>query len=231
MYDDDHVDSPEVREAINGTLRERLSTDGGTKYQWDILLKVLREEFGIETDLLDLAQNAPCLVEMFQIGALASKGIIGREARETLSEIIHNLVRIAFRAQKGDELAANQLKVLHKVAHPFNYELPVTVIKNLAHSYPTSPHLARAWSVRSLMLDLSYMVEPTRGRSSLLDGPVMLRTSIPPISDPALYEKATKHIRRGSWLQSLAISIYIEVLAEEGINMDVRQIKLDLQKL
>ena len=230
MYDDQNV-SPEVRQTINETLRDTLSTDGWTKLYWEVVLENLQEDFDIETDLFELAQNAPCLVEMFQIGALTGKGVISDKIRVTITEIIHSLVRIAFRAEKGDELAANQLKVLHKVAHPFNYELPATAIKNLADSYHTSPHLARAWSVRSLMLDLSYMVKPTRGRRSLLDGPVVLRTSIPLISDPALYEKAKKHIRRGSWLQSLAISIYIEELAAEGISIDVRHIKLDLQKL
>ena len=56
---DQPVDSPEVREAINGTLRDILSTDGWGRSQWDVVLKNLKEEFGIEADLFQLAQNAP----------------------------------------------------------------------------------------------------------------------------------------------------------------------------
>jgi hypothetical protein len=56
--------SPEVREAINGTLREILSTEGWGQSQWDALLKYLDKEFGIETDLLELAERAPCLVPL-----------------------------------------------------------------------------------------------------------------------------------------------------------------------
>jgi hypothetical protein len=73
MYDNDHIESPEVREALNGTLRDILSTDGWTKYHWDTVLERLHEDFDIETDLLELAENAPGLVEMFQIGALTKK--------------------------------------------------------------------------------------------------------------------------------------------------------------
>lgn len=229
MYDRHHADSPEVREAINQTLRDILSTGGWPPSQWDTVIKGLRESHGIETDLLELAQNAPGLVEMFQIAALTDKGLISRESEKTLSEIIHNLVRIAFRAQGGDELASNQLKVLHKIAYPFNYELPATVIKNLAVRYHISPHLARAWDVRELMYELSYVVEPVNFEKSVLEGPVTLKTHNLGMRD--VYNKAKHHIRRGSTLLSLAISLYIERLEQEGIALEPRDIKRDLQKL
>lgn len=133
--------------------------------------------------------------------------------------------------ERGDEEAINQLKVLHKVAHPYNYELPSTVIKNLADSYHTSPHLARAWSVRDIMIELSYMVEPTRKDRSVLEGPVKL------CGDPLLfppstrYQRAARLIKKNTTLQSLAIAVFIEELDEEGIHLDPRQLKHDLQKL
>lgn len=230
MYDRENV-SPEERAAINETLRDVLSTDGWTKYYWDIVLENLHEDLDIETDLLGLAQNAPCLVEMFQIGAFASNGIIGTETRGTLSEIIHKLVRIAFHAEKGDELAANQLRVLHKVAHPFNYELDPKIIKNLADSYHTPPHLARGWSIRDLMLRLSYAVEPTRADRSVLDGPVKLTTRSLQTVDPGLYEKAKPYVLTNTTLQSLAINVYIQDMLNEGIKLDIRSIRTDLRKL
>jgi hypothetical protein len=53
-----------------------------------------------------------------------------------VSEIIDKLISLAVQAEKGDEKASNQLAVLHKVAHPSSYDLPSTVIKKLADSYP-----------------------------------------------------------------------------------------------
>lgn len=224
-------ETPESREAINATLRNILSTDGWGASIWDSVVDYLRKDFDIESDLLGLAQNAPCLIEMFQLGALARKGVIKKETRERLKEIIHNLVRIALHAETGDEESLNQLKVLHKITYPKNYDLPSTVIKSLADSYHTSPHLARAWSIRRLMLDLSYMVEPTRKEKSVLESCVRLTTSKVHLLDSARYEKAARHIKRNSTLQSLAMDIYLEELDKEGIHLESRQLKRDLQKL
>jgi hypothetical protein len=156
---------------------------------------------------------------------------MSHETRVTISQIIHELVRIAFRAEKGDEKAANQLKVLHKVAHPFSYELPATVIKKLADSYHISPHLARGWSVRDLMVKLSFVVEPTRLDRSVLDGPVKLTTRELHTVNRKLHAKAKKHIHTNTTLQSLAISLYLEELDKEGITLNPNQIKADLRKL
>ena len=90
---------------------------------WDVIIKNLREAHGIETDLMRLSQCAPGLIEMFQLGAFISAGFISIDKGKTLREIIHSLVRIAYRAEKGDEKAANQLKALHKVAYPNSYDL------------------------------------------------------------------------------------------------------------
>ena len=166
---------------------------------------------------------------MFQIGALTGT-VIKAKTRETLRQIIHSLVRIAYRADQGDDKAADQLRVLHKVAHPKSYELPATVIKSLADRYHTSPHLARAWDVRGLMLDLSYVVEPTQFDRSVLDGPVKLTTHSVHLHRE-LYDRAARHVRKGTTLLSLATTIYIEELDREGITLDPRQIKRDLQKL
>ena len=107
-------DSPEVREAINSTLRDTLSTDGWGRSTWDVVIKNLREEIGVETDLLALAQNALCLVQMFQLGTLARHGVISPKTRSSVAETIKAIVGIAYRAEKGDEKASNQLAVLHK---------------------------------------------------------------------------------------------------------------------
>jgi hypothetical protein len=152
---DRDIDSPEAREAINATLRDILSDEGWGKSRWDSLVKNLHSELGIETDLMELAQKALGLAEMFQLGALIDRGFINDKIGTKLKEIIWSLVRIAYQNGKGEEKAIDQLNVIHKVAYPNSYELPATVIKNLANSYHTSPHLARAWRIRSLMLDLS----------------------------------------------------------------------------
>src|SRR5262245_59287026 len=103
MYDSDELARPEVREVINDTLKDVLSTGGWGKSQWDAVIKNLRESHGIETDLMRLSQCAPNLIEMFQIGALMSAGVISIDRGKILREIIHSLVRIAYRAEKGNE--------------------------------------------------------------------------------------------------------------------------------
>lgn len=233
MYDK-NPETPEEREAANAVLKNVLGHDGWGKGRWDGIVKNLCAEFGIETDLVELAQRAPCLVEMFQLGALIDNEIIGRKAGIKLREIIWKLVRIARNAETGDERATNQLSAIHKLAHPDNYELPATVIKNLADSYHTSPHLARAWAIRFIMVNLSYIVAATRSDVSLLTSPIRLATENADLFatwESDLYEKASKHIKRNSTLQSLAIDIYIEELAEEGITIGPRELKRDLQKL
>jgi hypothetical protein len=60
MHDDENVSS-EVRETINETLRDTLSTDGWTKLYWDIVLENLHDDFDIKTDLFELAQKRALL--------------------------------------------------------------------------------------------------------------------------------------------------------------------------
>jgi len=79
---DEPSDTPETREAINATLRDILSTDGWGQSYWELVVANLNREFGIKTDLLELAQVAPFLPDAFQFGALVEKGVIGSEIRD-----------------------------------------------------------------------------------------------------------------------------------------------------
>ncbi|MDQ3906832.1 MAG: hypothetical protein M3268_00645 [Acidobacteriota bacterium] len=219
--------SNEARAAVNQTLNDFLGNEWG---EWDFLLKYLRDEHHIDTDLADLAYHAPCLIEMLTVGALARNGEISRYSLKIIRQIIHNLIRIAYRADKGEENAINQFKALHKIAYPHSYELPATVIENLVTSYHTSPHLARAWSIRDRMIDLAYVVRPARKGASVLEGAVTLTTK-PNLMTHPMYQRAASLIKPQSTLQSLAIAIYTEDLDREGIKIDTRQLKADLQKL
>jgi hypothetical protein len=229
---DESAESAEAREALNATLKDVLSNGGWGKSVWNGVIKHLREDYDIDADLAWLANSALCMIEVCQLGALARKGIIGKETRETVTQIIHQLVRIALAAEKGDTESSDQLKALHKISYNRNYELPATVIKNLVDSYHISPHLARAWDIRDLMLDLSYVVEQTRADKSILECSVKLSTRDNARRfNEALYDRAAKHIKRNSTLQSLAIEIFIEDMEAEGISLDPRGLKRDLQKL
>jgi hypothetical protein len=232
---DSNTESAEAREAINATLRDILPNPWGRSF-WDNLPKTLYEEFQIKTDLLGLVSNAPCLTEMFQVGALDRAGVIKKDTLKLFTEIIHQLVRIAFHAEGGDEKASNQLKVMHKLAYPRVYDLPATVIEGLAKSYVTSPHLARAWAIRWLMNDLCFVVTPVREDMSLLDGAVKLQDDFvfndgSHLKDTQRYKEAAEHIKRNSTLQSLATSIYLARLKAEGIEIEPEQIKRDFRIL
>jgi hypothetical protein len=224
-----------AREAINATLRDILPNPWGKSF-WDKLPETLHEEFQIETDLLGLVSNAPCLTEMFQIGALYRVGLIKKDTLKLITEVIHQLVRVAFHADSGEEKASNQLKVMHKLAYPRVYDLPATVIEGLAKSYVTSPHLARAWAIRWLMHDLCFVVTPVREDMSLLDGAVKLQDDFvfndgSHLKDLPNYKEAAKHIKKNSTLKSLATNIYLAKLKEEGIEIDQEQIKRDFRIL
>lgn len=202
--------------------------------RWKSILKYLRDEYQIDTDILGLVENAHCLAEIMIAGVLAREGVIKEDTFRTFREIVERLMPIAIQADKGEERAINRLKVIHKFAYPDEYEVPTAVISELADKYHTSPHLARAWAIRKLMIDLSFVVKPMRRDKNPLQSAVRLREGKKePILEGyrELYQRAAKHIKRNTTLQSLAMSIYLEDLEAEGISLETRQLKLDLQKL
>ena len=223
----------EAREAINETLIDLLPKDGWGHGHWETLVRVLREQHHIETDVLGLLQSAPqdCLIRVFQLGAFAREDVIKKETITTITDILRGLVTVAYHADAGDESARKQLDAIHKLVFPKVYRLPSSVVQRLVDSYHTSPHLARAWSVRSIMERIALVLVPVREGVSLLDGAVKL-TTIPTLIDSAVYQRVNQYIKPGSTLQSLAIDIYQDQLRNEGIEInDERQLKLDLQKL
>lgn len=107
------------------------------------------------------------------------------------------MVELLVRASAGDALAECQLKAAHKMIHPETYEVPRTVIEELAGNYHTKPTLARGFALRHLMGALSWIVEPD-GEHDVLSGPVRLVRD-PPSHERGIYEEATRPTGDRCW--------------------------------
>lgn len=133
-----------------------------------------------------------------------------------LGRLIHGLADIAMLAAHGDEKSLLQLKAIEKLIRAPKYCLPFTKLREIIDRYETSPPLARAWELRRLMSNLCWVVAPIRSKPPYsIDQPVKL---VKPSNSAFthLSELAQRHLKRNSTLQSLAISIYLEQLRDEG---------------
>jgi hypothetical protein len=149
--------------------------------------------------------------------------------------LIEGLTTIAILAAYGDEKSITQLKAIEKLIRAPKYCLPFTKLREIIDRYETSPPLARAWELRQLMSCLCWVVAPIRPKPPYsIDQPVKL---IQPSNSAyvELSELAQRHIKRNSTLQSLAISIYLEQLRNEGVTdenntITERTLKADLTR-
>jgi hypothetical protein len=152
-----------------------------------------------------------------------------------IGDLIEGLTNIAMLAAFGDENSLTQLKAIEKLIRAPKYCLPFTKLREIIDRYETSPPLARAWELRGLMSGLCWVVAPIRPKPPYsIDQPIKLIK--PPNKAYAdLSELAQRHIKKNSTLQSLAISIYLEQLRNEGITdenntITERTLKADLAR-
>lgn len=240
--DDDDPFKPydfgEDRETVNQILVAIFSHQG---YPFD-LAAGSREELK-NIDPLYMLQNIPGLLPIFTVPALIKKKKLSRKEHGWMSRIIEGLLPILIRSFQGDENAQTQLKAIDKLIYPETYELPKTVIGELATRYHTRAPLARGWRIREIMGRLSRVVKPSRSAAkSVLDGSIQLQDeskckgntiySQNLKKEVPAYELAKKHWMRGVTLQNLAIRIYLEELQEQGFEgIDERTLKRDLKEV
>jgi hypothetical protein len=163
--------------------------------------------------LLTLLRQTPGAFDLIVAHRLLEK----RPLREhDLGDLVDGLANIAVLAAFGDENSLTQLKAIEKLIRAAKYCLPFTKLREIVDRYETSPPLARAWELRRLMSGLCWVVALIRPKPPYsIDQPVKL---ISPHKHYAnLSELAQRHIKKNSTLQSLAISIYLEQLRNEGI--------------
>lgn len=187
-------------------------------------------------ELLENLSDAPGAFDLLIIDHLIDKGELDNAYHYRVEEIVDALVQIACDAGTGDERATNQLRLIEKIIHPEKYELEATKIAELAGRYETPPQLARAWELRRLMSGLATVLEPVdQSKTPSVDDRVRLIIRKPKSRHELYYwERAKKHMKRNSTLQSLAIRIYLEYLQDEGLTDDEsiteRTLKRDLAK-
>jgi hypothetical protein len=188
-------------------------------------------------ELLEQLSDAPGSFDLLIIDHLIDKGELDPKYHEIAEEIVYVLVHLIADAGSGDEDASDQLKAIEKLTRPEKYELPRSKIKELVEKYHTRPQLARGWELRRLMSGLSFAVEPVR-----TDKPVSIDSQVrllkkPKPDDRYWWERARKHWKPRSTLQSLAIRIYLARLEDEGItdasdaSITERTLKRDLAEV
>jgi len=231
-------DFGEDRETVNQILVAIFSHTG---YPFDLAAGGREELKNI--DPLYMLQNAPGLLHVFTVAAYVKKGKLSRKEEGWMDRIIEGLFPILIRAFQGDEAAETQLKAIDKLIYPDTYELPKTIIEDLAERYHTRAPLARGWRVRELMGGLSRVVKPARSEAkNILDGAVKLRDESQCKGNTiyiqslkkrvSTYETAKKHWKRGVTLQNLAIRVYLEDLQAQGFEgIDERTLKRDLKEV
>jgi hypothetical protein len=175
--------------------------------------------------------EAPGILESIRTGDLLLSEILTKDERSEMEELISGVIGLLVRRHFGDEIAYQQLNVIHSFMFPKQYEVPEHVLERLSKKY-RSGHLTRAWALRRLMYKLSDLVAPTLlDTENLLVSPVRLLPQAD--SKHPLYSLVKKYLKRGTTLQILAIRIYLEMQSardEEG-TIDERTLKRDLQRL
>jgi hypothetical protein len=175
--------------------------------------------------------EGPDILEEIRTGKLRLGDILFSAERSELREVISGLIGLLVRRHFGDEIAHQQLNIIHSFMFPKQYEVPEHVIEKLSKKY-RSGHLTRAWELRKLMYEISDLVVPTKTNAeNILKSPVQLL----PQADRkhSLYPLVKKHLKRGTTLQILAIRIYLEMVNEREDQgaIDERTLKRDLQRL
>jgi len=183
-------------------------------------------------ELLEQLSDAPGSFDLLIIDHLIDKGDLDPRYHHVAEEIVSALIQIIADAGSGDERAADQLTAIEKFIRPEKYDLPPWKIKEIVDQYHTKPHLARGWELRRLMSGLSFAVEPVRtDKPASIDSQVRLLEKPKSDHDCYYWERAHKHWKQKSTLQSLAIRVYLAQLQDEGITnatITERTLKRDL---
>jgi len=229
--------SKKEREFLNEVLEHLLSIYGHP-------FSVAAHHAGVESDPVEMLQNAPGIVSLFEAAAHYKKGTLSRNSALWLVTLLDHLVSTLVKSDAGDELAKKQMEAVAKLLEPKRYELPETAIDDLLEKHHTKPALARAWRIRWLMGKLSWGVMASKEGQNVLEGKIKLTTSRHMQRETtywpefeawrSAYDVAREHWpKRGApSLKSLAVKVYAGILEREGFTtINEASLENDLQLL
>jgi hypothetical protein len=152
----------------------------------------------------------------------------------SLDLILPVLIRAAQAEDRGgglsaeDHRALNQLKAIRRVVDPDLYRVTDRELTEFIKAHYPGASASRAWEMRRLMSQLSMCLTPVRGKS-VLKGPV--RRLSRRVAKGLFYKEVEEHWNSNSTLESLAVEIYRDHLKRDGISLESRSLKRDLQKM
>lgn len=117
--------------------------------------------------LLQGVTAIPGVRYLLELSQLVHDGEVPWRYLDPAQAIVSGLLDVIVLAAPGDEQAANQLIAIQKLVRPQAYNLPQSVIKNIAERYYSSPHLARGSYLRYVMYFLKRIVTPACSKKPL----------------------------------------------------------------
>ena len=167
---------------------------------------------------------------LLQLHELVLDGALPWTSFNSAQTLVSGVVDVIELAASGSERAANQLIALKKIVRPHMFDLPESVVKNIAERYYTSPHVARGSYLRCVMYFLKRIVTPSREGKPLTARCRVQLLETAKDDYPGLFQKAKPHWNKNSTLQSLAIKIYLSEVDVRSTptKIDERSLKRDL---
>lgn len=175
--------------------------------------------------------KAPDLLEDIRAGKLRLGDVLGPREREEFSALLSGLIGLFITRHFGAERAKWQLDVVNKFTFPQKFEIQWAVVESLSKKYG-SGHLIRGWALRRLMHELADLVElSSPNAKDITLSPVHVSPAVD--STHRLYPLVSRHCRRGTTLQSLAVRVYLELIKGENEDqaIDERSLRRDLRRL
>jgi hypothetical protein len=179
-----------------------------------------------------------------RIEAFIEVGLITGVEASMIAEFTTDLIDLVAHAKYyPDSTSAEQIQVIHKLLQPHVYEMPPTVIKELAKKYQGVPAHNRAAAIRAIMWRIARALQPASGDvESVLIGSAILKQAVKvrplesvellPDQAAAVHAEVTRHWKPNVTLQSLAIRIYLDELEKQGVQgVDAARLRADLRAL
>jgi hypothetical protein len=185
-------------------------------------------------DGLRLLQHVTSMVgvhSLLKLHQLINDGEVPMRYFDNVERVCSELLRVIELAAAGSKFAENQLIVIEKVLNPNTYNVPDSVIENIAERYHSSPHVARGSYLRYVMYFLKRIVAPSSAGKPLTTRSRVQLVDAAESNYPYLFKKARQHWNKNSTLQSLAIQIFlseVNATSSTSANIDERTLKRDL---
>lgn len=132
------------------------------------ILNGIEDLTGVRLNLGDIFAARFNLITVLLINAYIKKGKLDKSHAIGLSSLFSTILELKLKAAEGDKSANTLYKGIEKLAYPpkmirnkKNKKTPfLPIVEDMLNNYHSSPHLVRAYEIRRLMSELSFIIEP-----------------------------------------------------------------------